>query len=230
MPVCLYCRAPTTGREAEAHVLPEAIVTNDLLLPPGSMCYSCNNYFSCLDSALANHPIVAFGIQVLGLPGKRGKPRELIGPFQRTGDDSSSTVTIQRRHVKLVRMVGGRPFIGLQPPRSKSRSQFHRALYYVAFNFMSRFVAADELLGTTYDPVRRYIRSPLCGEVWPYCHSILVPEPVDIIDLFGWDAPTPQVVMRFFNHAFAVDLFRTTTLHQYLTAQAPDGVKWFEIY
>lgn len=228
MPVCLYCRAPTTGAEGAAHLLPEAIVANDVCLPAGTICDKCNNYFSKLDSALANHPMLAFGIQAFGLPGKRGKPRVKLGHFEYRGDGTSAKLSVQPRAIKSVEISGNRPLIALQPPQGEALRRFHRSLYYVAFNLMVYSMPVQDMLRTLYDPVRTYIRRPAQGEVWPYCHAVLGPKPIEIIDLLSKEEPIPHVVLRFFNHAFAVDPFHTSTLHQHLTNDAPVDLEWTE--
>src|SRR2546425_566393 len=87
MPTCIYCKLPTSDNEANAHVFPEALVQNDLLLPPGAVCTKCNQYLGHeLDAALLHHTWIGFCVQFLALPGKKGRPRDRIGRVARQAD------------------------------------------------------------------------------------------------------------------------------------------------
>jgi len=193
------------------------------------MCDGCNNYFSPLDSALAEHPLLAFGIQALGLPGKRGKPREHLGFIKRASGQSSCDISIPARAARLVSDASGRPIIALKSPVGEKRERFHRALHYVGFNLMSLCLSEDVLLGGAFDPVRRYVRYPAPGETWPYCHAALAPKVLDFVHLSVLRKSPPQIALFLFNHGFAVDLFRTGTLRQQLTTSSPSSVRWAEV-
>ena len=224
---CIYCRSVTTGKEGDAHVLPEAIVENDLLLPAGAVCNRCNNYLGRLDSALATHPLISFGIQAFALPGKSGKPRVSLGRIGQSGNTSGQSVSLLPGAVERVTVVGGRPHIVLRTPAQRALMRFHRALHHVAFNLICRVAEPPALLSDSYDSARTYIRSPGRSEVWPYFHSCLGPNPVDIVDIVCLDSPG-QVLLRFFNQAFAVDVMRSGTLGDELTRLLPT-LEWSEI-
>jgi len=90
-------------------------------------------------------------------------------------------------------------------------------------------LSPEELLGSAYDPVRKYVRAPKKKERWPYCHAIWKPQPVDLVHLSVLKAPTPQVAIWLFNHLFAVDLFRTAEFREQLISWALEGIEWNEI-
>lgn len=50
---CVYCLTDSAGTKSIAHVLPEAIARNDLVLPRGAVCDACNHYLGHeLDSVM----------------------------------------------------------------------------------------------------------------------------------------------------------------------------------
>src|SRR5688572_5480082 len=93
---CIYCRCPTTELEAEAHVFPEGIVSNDVVLPRGTVCTSCNGYLGAnLDAVVVQHPLVSFGIQWLGLRGgKDGRVRPELGGIRREEEAKAITIPV----------------------------------------------------------------------------------------------------------------------------------------
>lgn len=224
---CIYCRGETSGKEGEAHILPEAVAQNDLVLPRGAVCSPCNQYLSELDTALATHPLLAFGIQALALPGKSGKARLRLGLFEQSGDSGAQELTLMPGAVDRVTTVEGRSIFILKNPDLVIMRRFHRALHHVAFNFFARVAGCAEALRPIYDPARRYIRSPMKKEVWPYFASSLGPNPMDIIDLFCLHTRS-QVLLRFFNHMLAVDLLRGPTLAKELQRLFPT-LEWQEV-
>jgi hypothetical protein len=93
---CIYCRSITSGAEGEAHVFPEAIVANVMTLPPGTVCDKCNHYCGHeLDSAVVRFPFIAMVIQLLALPGKKGKPRKELGRIERLPNENTIRFDIQ---------------------------------------------------------------------------------------------------------------------------------------
>jgi hypothetical protein len=229
MPHCLYCRTPTTGEEGRAHALPEAIVANNLIMPPGSQCNSCNNYLKRLDSALASYSGISLWIQALGLPGKKGRPRQQLGWFKRARDQASSTFTIEPEGIHHIDEEDTKPLIAVRTPRGWKQSEFHRALHCVAFNILSLQLTEQQLIDASFDQVRNYIRYPRRGEVWPYCAAILGTKYVPRINISVLMTSTWQVALQFFNQIFVVELIPAGALLARLSALAPSGVTWQEI-
>lgn len=224
---CIYCRAKTTGHEGEAHVLPEAVVENDLVLARGAVCDPCNQYLGELDTALATHPAIAFGIQTFALPGKTSTARVRLGTIAQSSEGGAQSLTLLPGAIDRIAKVGERRCVVLANPSPTILRRFHRALHHVAFNLLCKVAGCSEALGTEYDPVRKYIRAPRKGETWPYLHASLGPSPVDIIDIACLQSQR-HVVLRFFNHAFAVDLLRTDSLRHAFKGVLP-GVQWSEV-
>jgi HNH endonuclease len=88
---CIYCLT-TDGRfTSEEHVLPEALGNDELVLPAGYTCDTCNSRLSSLDSYLADFEPLAF-LQVQFVPytkkGKLPEARFQNVHFRRTGPRS----------------------------------------------------------------------------------------------------------------------------------------------
>jgi hypothetical protein len=229
MPRCIYCRAQTTGKEGRAHIVPEAIFANDVVMPPGSQCDGCNNYLKKLDSTLASHSGIALWIQALGLPGKSRRPRRQLGWYQRARDKASQSITVQPEGVHHVDTSGAKPVIAIRTPQGWKQSDFHRALHCVAFNMLSLRFAEQRLLDFRFDRVRNYVRRPARGEVWAYSVAILGTQYVPGVDVFLLRGPNWPVILRFFNQVFVVELLPSGTLHQHVLATLSDGVSWHEV-
>lgn len=218
---CVYCRCATTSDEGEAHVLPEAVVQNRLILAPGTVCDGCNNYLSKLDSALVTHPLIAWGIQAFALPGKTGKPRVRLGSLSQSSDSGSQLLALDQEAVQRLTRVDGRPYVVLTPLNPVKQRRFHRALHHVGFNLLCKIAGSSEALSSTYDPVRQYVRQPQQGELWPFYYASLGPNAADIVDIMYFGTHN-RVLLQFFNHAFAVDLLASGRLHQELGRLLPE--------
>lgn len=229
MPHCIYCQAPTTGEEGRSHAIPEAIVANDLIMPPGSQCDACNNYLKRLDSALASYSGISLWIQALGLPGKNRKPRLQLGWFQRVRDSASNTFSIEAEGIHHIDTGSPKPVVAVRVPRGWKQSEFHRALHCVAFNCLSFRLTEQQLLGSAFDQVRNYVRRPRRGEIWPYSVAILGTRFIPGIDISVLGAPTWRVVLRFFNQVFVVQLVPVASFHASFVATMPPEVSWQEI-
>lgn len=44
--ICIFCRNPSNDSCSVEHIIPESLGNHTLVLPPGVVCDSCNNYFS----------------------------------------------------------------------------------------------------------------------------------------------------------------------------------------
>lgn len=228
MPHCIYCRAQTTGKEGRAHALPEAIFTNDCVMPPGAQCDGCNSYLKRLDSSLASYSGISLWIQALGLPGKKGRSRQQLGWFQRAPDQAQPTFRIQPEGIHHIDTKGQKPIVAVRTPSGWKPSEFHRALHCVAFNVLSFHLSEQQLLDPLFDPVRNYVRRPHRGEVWAYSVAILGTQYVHGIDISVLGPPSWRVLLRFFNQMFAVELVPTGALHEEISARAPE-LSWQKI-
>ena len=86
---CIYCLNDSDSTKGLAHIFLEAIFRNEVTLPKGVVCDQCNNYLKKLDSALVAHNHIWPLIQLMGFPGKTGKPRKKLGFMERSECDRS---------------------------------------------------------------------------------------------------------------------------------------------
>jgi HNH endonuclease len=71
----------------EAHIITQGLGQNDNTFPAGVLCDRCNSYFgTSIEPALLRHPSLAHDMQRLGVPGRDGGPREILGNWQRSPD------------------------------------------------------------------------------------------------------------------------------------------------
>jgi hypothetical protein len=167
--LCIYCLKDSSNAKSLPHVVPEAITKNGVTLPRGAVCDDCNHYLGHeLDSALLNHPVVAMLVQLLGTPGKRGRPREVAGNVKR--DEIKRELVIPCAAPETVTDAQGRRSQKVKPLVDPSFNllRFRRALHHVAFNAVALRDGVERVLDARYDPVRRYVRRPHKGESWPY--------------------------------------------------------------
>lgn len=163
MPTCIYCKSNSSASTGVPHVLPEVLAQNELTLPVGSECDACNNYFgNKLDINLARYPDVAFAIQLLGAPGKRGKPREKLGGLTRQRVDEQTVRLGMKVRGRLRVQHDGRHIIeGRVPPEPGFDFRcFRRALHHVGLNYVAAAAGPLAALDPKYDAVRRYIKNP----------------------------------------------------------------------
>jgi hypothetical protein len=174
-----------------------------------------------LDEALARHPAVAYAVQRLGLPGKRGRPRRRVANIDRDPSDGFSQVDIGPLEVAE---EDGKKVVLIKPildPRFDLR-RFRRALHMVALNYLAHQHGAARALDSQFDAVRSYIRGTRRGQAWPFlvCYR---PGPVLKEIRFGLYEPDEFGLVAhvgMFNHDFYVDLLNTGNLgHWSLAAE-----------
>lgn len=226
MTTCIYCRRATSEAEAAAHVLPESIWANDLVLPVGTVCTQCNNYLGKLDAALAEHKQISVCIQALSVPGKGGRPRKRLGWLERVGSRESRKVTIMGAGMRSLEIGENSVSIELMDAPGWDSRKFSRGLYHVAFNFMALSVS-EALLDARFDLVRKYIRYPRRSEIWPYWSTCVGNKPTKEVAL-SWlqEAPGVTVCIQIFHHVFVVDLVRSEGTQDWLLEKTRGVLEW----
>jgi hypothetical protein len=207
---CVYCPSATTGTEPAAHAFPEAIVATELLMPPGSVCDSCNKYFgTTLDPAVVSHPMIALSVQMLDLPGKRG-PRKKVGPVARLPDGS---VVLDVPEPTGDR-VKGPVNIEIRPDHNFDVHLFTRAIHYLAFNTLVLASGVDHALKRHFDVTRDYIRRPRPRELWAMVGVVESPDSTrqHVAGRRAPEAPGEGMCIRLFNLEFYVDLLNRGAL------------------
>lgn len=228
---CIYCLERTTGAEGEAHVIPEAIMKNDGVLPRGSVCNSCNNYLGQLDVALCAHPLISLAIQSFGLPGKKGKARAKLGNVDRKVDPYGITIPCAEPE-PIFDDAGRRIGFSVTPLFDKTFdfSKFRRALHHVGFNLTASLKGVHAMYASTYDQARNYVRFPKKGESWPFGQYVVSLEDIDKV-MFGglFQSEVDEYVgLRLFQVAFFVDLMNSGGLKRFLDTEQPAGTDFID--
>lgn len=158
MPICIYCRATTTGDEPPDHPIPQALGTHEYALPPGAVCTPCNGYLGAnLDQNLCDHHHLAAFIVLTGARGSRGRTRTAMTPDLEL-DPVQGRLNVRARkgeatfvdNTLTIQSEGNRQFDGWK---------FSRGLHRVALGLLAQLQGPDAALDVIYDPVRAYIRS-----------------------------------------------------------------------
>lgn len=224
---CAYCDKNSTTSKSVAHVFPEGLYPRGPALKRGIVCDACNHYFGAkLESALLAHPLIALPLQLMGIPGKRGKARKKLSVYERdVVPDADVTFPIAAPKISYDRF-GVRTFT-FQPLVDKNFNMdcFRRALYHIGFNLVVANRGLEAARDARYAPLRNYVRRPRSGERWPFLQIITTSFEVFVpsvgakaIDLSGRDL----LVLTIFNTNFVIDLLNSGCL---LTAEAEGSAK-----
>lgn len=228
-PLCIYCRKPSGDARGQDHVYPDALGKHKLKLPRGAVCDTCNDSFSPLDSALIAHNHIWPVIQLLGLPGKKGKPRNKLGFMHRHPDSGAISLQVNQRQLTKIQFDSKGVHLETKDPREFNDLLFRRALHRFAFNVVAYENSPAYVLQKYFDPVRNYIRSPRPGETWSYA-QVIVKRTMKRSELENRlsfaivpEAPGMCVRLSIFVDDFFVDLFASGKLHDWARANLPDG-------
>ena len=222
--------------QTDAHVRPQGLGQHANIFPPGVVCDGCNFYFGrTLEPALLRHPTLAYDMLRLGVPGRDGGPRHILGNWQRTEDGGELVPMAPPQNHGLHR---GRPNVGLLPILDPKFDQleFRRGLHMLAFNALAFQHAADgatdsahDPLDTRYDPVRRYIREGGRTEAWLFLERYDRPPMGGNVEvrLLAWDGVLGGRI-RAYSFEFYVDLMNTGGLLAFAEAGGITPVRLIE--
>ncbi len=227
---CIYCPADAAGAKREAHVIPQGLGKTDMRLPAGVECDGCNEHAGSLEQTILHHNHIWPLLMLLGVPGKRDRPRDRLGFMERTregnvimrapADRAKTTITPGK-----VEIEGG-------DPSEFDYSKFRRGLHHVAFNYLVRERGHEHGLRSEYDEVRRYVRMARTGEQWPYAQVIVqrehtqssLAESQRLNVRFVPDAPGLVVCFECYVDDFYVDLLNSGHLHEWAARTLPSDV------
>lgn len=227
---CIYCPADATGAERNAHVIPQGLGSTDMVLPAGVECDSCNEYAGSLELALLHHNHIWPILMLLGVPGKRDRPRERLGFMERTVEGN----LVMRAPASRTKtsITPGKVEIEGGDPSEFDNAKFRRALHHIAFNYVVRERGHEHGLRAEYDEVRRYVRNARPGERWPYAQVIVQSEHTRSTLVqskrlnLAIMPDAPGLVVRFecYVDDFYVDLLNSGELHEWAARALPAGV------
>lgn len=74
VPVCIFCHTDSSASVSREHIVPEALENDSLVLPPGTVCDTCNNYLGRkVEGPIVNSaPMLALR-HMQGIGNKRGR-------------------------------------------------------------------------------------------------------------------------------------------------------------
>lgn len=218
MPTCIYCKGDSSESTSVPHVIPELLTENELTLPIGAECDDCNAYAGhSLEPELGRHPEIAFAIQYLGSPGKKGKVRAEMGGVRRSpADGRQFRLSLKGRGRARIDEAGHFRMEGhVHPVPSFDFLRFRRALHHIGLNFVAAAQGVDVALGPPFDSVRRYVRRPRSRkESWAFGHWRLNDFPRVVgVGPVEYDG-TELIQVRAFQSVFLIDLMESGRLEE----------------
>lgn len=205
--------------DCDAHVITQGLGQNEDIFPPGVVCDRCNKYFGDkIESALIRHPTLAHDMQRLGVPGRDGGPREILGNWRR---DPDGAVLVPMAPPQNWRQRSERVDVGLLPILDPAFDQlrFRRGLHLLAFSKLAHMYVTGRAPAepswdprdARYDAVRTYIRAPKRHtEAWPFLERYVPPA---VVGNVGVDVFIRYGVVigriRAYSLEFYVDLMNT---------------------
>ena len=226
MPTCIYCLQDSSDSRRKAHIVPEALIQNDVILPAGAECDKCNEYAAKLEKAFIHHNRIWPTLIIAGVPGKRGKRRHRLGHFTRTRPDVVEAQIPPQCFAIEFSQTGVHLRINLPDPPEFDDKLFRRGLYHIAFSYVAWKRGVEYALRPEFDRVRQYVRRARFGEAWPYAQVMYedsVPRTELRITLLE-DAPGVTVRLRTFADDFFMDVAGSGRLHEWAARNLGDEV------
>jgi HNH endonuclease len=195
---CIFCRCQSDGSKSIEHTVPESLGNTIHILPRGSVCDSCNNYFA----RKVEHPVLSHrSFRNLrawnGIRSKAGRPPWLLAKHLSSGfevallkeDNGDLHIKAERgknsdeilRHLDHEEEYGLKAFsvnLELDPPtREMSRLLAKIALERCFSDFLKTERASTDLIFDPYfDNIRRWARNGDNFPSWPYHQRSIYPQ------------------------------------------------------
>lgn len=178
---CIYCKQPSETSRSIEHVIPESLGNDCVILPAGTVCDGCNNYFSRkVEAPFLNAPLLQLLRFEQVLPNKRGRvpPMAVVSPqlgrgeIRRDRDGEPSTIAFQAG--PLLDGSTRRPqlfvtYTPIAPPSNSTTSRFLAkvAIGYIAHRLIGTGTGADVVVDDEgLDRVRCHARRGTDAD-WP---------------------------------------------------------------
>lgn len=162
---CIYCQKRSIDSKNQAHVVPEGILYNNVVLPLGAECDDCNNYASTLENSIIHHNRVWVPIMMGRVPGKNKKKRKQIGNISVDHRNNSFNLSA---NLEWISVKKGRHVVQCPNHPQFNNNKFRRGLYHIAFNYAAWKLGVSCVHLKKYDNIRKYVRYAKPNELWPY--------------------------------------------------------------
>lgn len=165
--VCVYCLEASSNTNNLEHVTPESLGCKDTL-PKGTVCDSCNDYFSNMDKNVLYNRYISLHVGTAEIPGKKDKIRKQLGEnlfFPKKGEFQ----VVLRGTIPAGEIQPGTEFeFKLEQSKEFDELLFARGIHKIAFNCYAHKFGQSNALQNRFDKLRRYIRYAKTNELWTY--------------------------------------------------------------
>lgn len=158
---CIFCRGIDGGFTAAEHILPESLIGDDTVLPPGMVCDRCNHGpLSGADEDLANFGLLAVQRVLFLLHTKKGKLpiARLNGLSIEKRAPRRIVIRDHGRRLKVRRdPETGLVDMRLELPVRADWVALGRGLFKSALELVALYEGRDKALEPKFDPARRFV-------------------------------------------------------------------------
>lgn len=161
---CIYCLSETGEFNTEEHIFPESLAGDEIYLPKGYVCDTCNNGISSqLDNALMNFEPIAF-LRV------QFTPYTKAGKFPKANFQNMALEKTDPNHIKIVAkdktglpkneriLKDGQVAFNLTWKGKKLDWKLYaRAIYKIALGLIAHDLGHEAALDAKYQPARNFI-------------------------------------------------------------------------
>ena len=211
---CIFCLERSDNATRTPHAFPQAIGKNEFILPRGAECDGCNAYVGDLENCLISQPYISLVLQLLRIPGSKGRPRVLIGNAGISDDGKSVVMPVADATIGNDG-ASARPIVH----KNFDLDRFRRALHRVAFGMYAYSYGVEAALAHRFNAVRRYVRFNEPPTPWPFAQQGL-PEFIEsrVGAYFQPKGGALLVRLEICELDFAVDLLNSGALErEYVT-------------
>jgi hypothetical protein len=207
MQKCMYCEKTEESFGPNKHIAPESL-GNTLILPPGIVCNSCDNYFGRqVEYAAVNHPILSFIRTSLSVKNKKRRYTSFATISSNMHGRASGIphTVIQREHYQSMINNGG--YTQILP--TSNLGPVIRMIMKIGLES----IASEDIYSVT-DPMfvdaRQAVRYPRKGQRWPVALSLNVNNPLGLE--FGYFILNPgRLFVAFLKYHWASFLVPLTS-------------------
>ncbi len=218
MGTCIYCLQDSSDSKKIAHIVPEGIMANDVVLPLGAECDSCNQYTGKLEKAFIYHNRIWVPIMMARIPGKDSKLRKSMAHYKANDETKKLQITFRDEWVKN---KNGKAVVNLPDPKEYCNLKFKRALYHIGLNYIVWKFGWERALKNEFNETRRYVRHANKHEEWNYGQVSYPDNKIRKKLSIGLEeeAPGLTVKLELFIDDFFVDVLNTGKLDSWLKSK-----------